>query len=77
MFVLAGTVRVERGHTEGDRALLVVSTDVWGQGSDPQLRMVLQWMAASITELRVMQLSQQSEREVQQVGFSKDISYFK
>ncbi|XP_053482872.1 A-kinase anchor protein 11 isoform X3 [Ictalurus furcatus] len=63
---MGGTVRVERGRTEGDRALLVVSTDVWGQGPDPQLRTVLQWMAASITELPVMQLSQQSEREVQQ-----------
>ncbi|XP_053090036.1 A-kinase anchor protein 11 isoform X1 [Pangasianodon hypophthalmus] len=63
---MGGTVRVERGHTEGDRTLLVVSTDVWGQGQDPQLRMVLQWMAASITELPVMQLSQQSERELQQ-----------
>lgn len=73
VFVLAGMVRVERGRTEGDRALLVVSTDVWGQGPDPQLRTVLQWMAASITELPVMQLSQQSEREVQQVRFSKDI----
>lgn len=77
VFILAGTMRVERGHTEGDRALLVVSTDMWGQGPDPQLRMVLQWMAASITELRVMQLSQQSEREVQQVSFCKDISYLK
>lgn len=77
VFVLAGTVRVERGHAEGHRALLVASTDVWGQGLDPQLRTVLQWMAASITELQVMQLSQQSEREVQQVRFSKDVSYFK
>lgn len=67
MFVLAGTVRVERGHTEGDRALLVVSTDVWGQGSDPQLRTVLLWMAASLTELPVMQFGQQSERDMQQV----------
>ncbi|KAM9486534.1 A-kinase anchor protein 11 isoform 1-T1 [Clarias gariepinus] len=63
---MGGTVRVERGHTEGDRALLVVSTDVCGQGTDPQLRTVLQWMAASITELPVMQLSEQSERELQQ-----------
>ncbi|KAF5905897.1 A-kinase anchor protein 11 isoform X1, partial [Clarias magur] len=63
---MGGTVRVERGHTEGDRALLVVSTDVCGQSTDPQLRTVLQWMAASITELPVMQLSEQSERELQQ-----------
>lgn len=73
MFVLAGAVRVERGHTDRDRALLMVSTDAWGQGPDPQLRTVLQWMAASITDLPVMQLSQQSEREVKQVRFSKDI----
>ncbi|XP_060732405.1 A-kinase anchor protein 11 isoform X1 [Tachysurus vachellii] len=63
---MGGTVRVERGHTEGDRALLVVSTDVWGQGSDPQLRTVLQWMAASLTELPVMQFGQQSEGDMQQ-----------
>ncbi|KAI5107143.1 A-kinase anchor protein 11 isoform X1, partial [Silurus meridionalis] len=63
---MGGVVRVERGHNEGDRALLVVSTDVWGQGPDPQLRTVLQWMAASIAELPVLQLSQQSERAVQQ-----------
>ncbi|KAK3569251.1 hypothetical protein QTP86_026599 [Hemibagrus guttatus] len=63
---MGGTVRVERGHTEGDRALLVVSTDVWGQGPDPQLRTVLQWMAASLTELPVMQFSQQSERDMLQ-----------
>ncbi|KAI4872452.1 hypothetical protein NFI96_033687, partial [Prochilodus magdalenae] len=63
---LGGTVRVERGHTQGDRALLVVSTDVWGQAPDPQLRAVLQWMAASIADLPVMQFTQQSERELQQ-----------
>lgn len=76
VFLLAGTVRVERGHTEGDSAVLVVSTDVWGQAPDPQLRMVLQWMAASITELRVMQLSQQFEKEVQQVRLSKIFQIF-
>ncbi|KAL6484768.1 hypothetical protein MHYP_G00068130 [Metynnis hypsauchen] len=63
---LGGTVRVERGHAQADRALLVVSTDVWGQAPDPQLRAVLQWMAASIVELPFMQFSQQSERELQQ-----------
>ncbi|XP_062861407.1 A-kinase anchor protein 11 [Trichomycterus rosablanca] len=63
---LGGTVRVERGHAEGDRALLVFNTDVCGQGPDPQLRTVLQWMAASIAELPVMQFSLQSEREQQQ-----------
>ncbi|XP_060785884.1 A-kinase anchor protein 11 isoform X2 [Neoarius graeffei] len=64
--IMGGMVRVERGHTDGDRALLIVSTDAWGQGPDPQLRTVLQWMATSITDLPVMQLSQQSEREVKQ-----------
>lgn len=76
VFVLAGTVRVERGHTEGDRTLLVVNTDVLGQGPDPQLRMVLQWMAASITELPVMQLSQQSERDMHQVRFPQNYLIF-
>ncbi|XP_017566345.1 A-kinase anchor protein 11 isoform X3 [Pygocentrus nattereri] len=63
---LGGTVRVERGHAQADRALLVVSTDVWGQAPDPQLRAVLKWMAASIVELPFMQFSQQSERDLQQ-----------
>lgn len=69
VLLLAATVRVERGHVQGDRAVLVVSTDVWGQAPDPQLRAVLQWMAASITELPVMQLNQQSVQGLQQVRF--------
>ncbi|XP_066542140.1 A-kinase anchor protein 11 isoform X2 [Hoplias malabaricus] len=63
---LGGTVRVEKGQAQVDRALLVVSTDVWGQAPDPQLRVVLQWMAASIAELSVMQFTQQSEQDLQQ-----------
>ncbi|XP_007251774.3 A-kinase anchor protein 11 isoform X1 [Astyanax mexicanus] len=63
---LGGTVRAERGLAQAERAVLVVSTDVWGQAPDPQLRAVLQWMAASIAELPVIQLNLQSEAELQQ-----------
>ncbi|XP_072542053.1 A-kinase anchor protein 11 isoform X2 [Salminus brasiliensis] len=66
IFISKGAVRVERGLAQAERAVLVVSTDVWGQAPDPQLRAVLQWMAASIADLPVMQLNLQSEGELQQ-----------
>ncbi|XP_026865351.2 A-kinase anchor protein 11 isoform X2 [Electrophorus electricus] len=64
--VLGGSVRVERLPAPRDRALLVLSTDVWGQSPQPQLRALLQWMAVSITDLPVLQLSLRSEQDLQQ-----------
>ncbi|XP_052461487.1 A-kinase anchor protein 11 isoform X1 [Carassius gibelio] len=62
-----GAVRVEREHGLAERALLVVSTDVQGRAVDPQMTAVLQWIAASIADLSLMQLSQFSARELQQL----------
>ncbi|XP_016341874.1 A-kinase anchor protein 11-like, partial [Sinocyclocheilus anshuiensis] len=62
-----GAVRVEREHRPAERALLVVSTDVQGRAVDPQLTAVLQWIAASIADLSLMQLSQFSAQELQQL----------
>uniref|UniRef100_A0A673IQ88 A-kinase anchor protein 11-like n=2 Tax=Sinocyclocheilus rhinocerous TaxID=307959 RepID=A0A673IQ88_9TELE len=62
-----GAVRVEREHGPAERALLVVSTDVQGRAVDPQLTAVLQWIAASIADLSLMQLSQFSAQELQQL----------
>ncbi|XP_076841638.1 A-kinase anchor protein 11 isoform X2 [Brachyhypopomus gauderio] len=61
-----GSVRVERAPGRRDRALVLLSTDVWGQGPPQQLRAVLQWVAASITEVPVVQFNLQSEQELQQ-----------
>lgn len=60
-------MRVEREHGQAERALLVVSTDVQGRAVDPQLMAVLQWIAASVADLSMMQLSQFAAQEVQQV----------
>ncbi|XP_026128290.1 A-kinase anchor protein 11-like isoform X3 [Carassius auratus] len=62
-----GAVRVEREHGPTERALLVVSTDIQGRAEDPQLTAVLQWIAASIADLSLMQLSQFSAQELQQL----------
>ncbi|ROL54920.1 A-kinase anchor protein 11 [Anabarilius grahami] len=62
-----GAVRVEREHGQAERALLVVSTDVQGGAVDPQLTAVLQWIAASIADLSLMQLSHFSGQELQQL----------
>ncbi|XP_051567142.1 A-kinase anchor protein 11-like isoform X2 [Myxocyprinus asiaticus] len=62
-----GAVRVEREHGQAERALLVVSTDVNGRTLDPQLTAVLQWIAASIADLPLMQLSHYSAQELQQL----------
>ncbi|XP_056320976.1 A-kinase anchor protein 11 isoform X2 [Danio aesculapii] len=62
-----GTVRVEREHGQAEKALLVVSTDVQGRAVDPQLIAVLQWIAASVADLSMMQLSQFAALEVQQL----------
>ncbi|XP_059355617.1 A-kinase anchor protein 11-like isoform X3 [Carassius carassius] len=62
-----GVVRVERDHGPAERALLVVSTDIQGRAEDPQLTAVLQWIAASIADLSLMQLSQFSAQELQQL----------
>uniref|UniRef100_A0A8C1QLE9 A kinase (PRKA) anchor protein 11 n=1 Tax=Cyprinus carpio TaxID=7962 RepID=A0A8C1QLE9_CYPCA len=62
-----GAVRVEREHGPAERALLVVSTDVQGRAVDPQLTAVLQWIAASIADLSLLQLSQFSAQELQQL----------
>lgn len=67
LYVCAGAVRVEREHGQAERALLVVSTDVQGGAMDPQLTAVLQWIAASIADLSLMQLSHFSGQELQQV----------
>lgn len=66
-YVCAGAARVEREHGQAERALLVVSTDVQGGAVDPQLTAVLQWIAASIADLSLMQLSHFSGQELQQV----------
>lgn len=58
---------MEREHGQAERALLVVSTDVQGGAVDPQLTAVLQWIAASIADLSLMQLSHFSDQELQQV----------
>lgn len=58
---------MEREHGQAERALLVVSTDVQGGTVDPQLTAVLQWIAASIADLSLMQLSHFSGQELQQV----------
>ncbi|XP_057191508.1 A-kinase anchor protein 11 isoform X2 [Triplophysa rosa] len=63
----SGSVRVEREAGQAERALLVASTDVWGRGLDPQLTAVLQWIAVSIAELPLMQLSHCSALELQQL----------
>ncbi|XP_059417522.1 A-kinase anchor protein 11-like isoform X2 [Carassius carassius] len=62
-----GAVRVEREHGLAERALLVVSTDVQGRAVDPQMTAVLQWIAASMADLSLMQLSQFSAQELQQL----------
>ncbi|XP_052004245.1 A-kinase anchor protein 11-like isoform X2 [Xyrauchen texanus] len=62
-----GAVRVEREHGQAERALLVVSTDVRGWTLDPQLTAVLQWIAASIADLPLMQLSHYSAQELHQL----------
>lgn len=58
---------MEREAGQAERALLVASTDVWGRGMDPQLTAVLQWIAISIADLPLMQLSYCSAPELQQV----------
>lgn len=67
MMCLAGTARVEKLHAQGERALLVINTELREPGLDPQLRSLLQWIAASIAELPVLQLGHQNSRELQQV----------
>ncbi|XP_073668034.1 A-kinase anchor protein 11 isoform X2 [Paramisgurnus dabryanus] len=62
-----GSVRAEREHGQADRALMVVNTDVCVRGLDVQLTAVLQWIAVSIADLPLMQLSQQSAPELQQL----------
>lgn len=64
---MAGTTRVERVHAHGERALLVINTELREPGLDPQLRSLLQWIAASISELPVLQLTHQNSKELQQV----------
>lgn len=66
-FLDAGSVRMEREAGPAERALLVGSTDVWGRGLDPQLTAVLQWIAVSIADIPLMQLSHCSAPELQQV----------
>ncbi|XP_063069135.1 A-kinase anchor protein 11 [Engraulis encrasicolus] len=51
----------------GERALLVINTELREPGLDPQLRSLLQWVAASIAELPVLQLSQPHSKELQQL----------
>ncbi|MBN3295062.1 AKA11 protein, partial [Amia calva] len=53
-----GLLHVEKG-------LLVVNTDVKGQTFDPQIRTVLQWIAASHSDLPVLQFCQPAEKEFQ------------
>lgn len=69
MLCMTGTARVERVHAQGERALLVINTELREPGLDPQLRSLLQWIAASIAELPVLQLAHQNSKELQQVTF--------
>ncbi|KAL2081737.1 hypothetical protein ACEWY4_023590 [Coilia grayii] len=62
---LSGTA--EKVHAPGEGALLVINTELREPGLDPQLRSLLQWVAASIAELPVLQLSQQNSKELQQL----------
>ncbi|XP_076120310.1 A-kinase anchor protein 11 isoform X3 [Alosa pseudoharengus] len=62
-----GTSRAERVHAQGERALLVINTELREPGLDPQLRTLLQWIAASIAEQPVLQLGHQNSRELQQL----------
>ncbi|KAA0715949.1 A-kinase anchor protein 11 [Triplophysa tibetana] len=64
---VSGSVRMEREAGQAERALLVASTDVWGRGLDPQLTAVLQWIAVSIADIPLMQLSHCSAPELQQL----------
>ncbi|XP_062389711.1 A-kinase anchor protein 11 isoform X2 [Sardina pilchardus] len=62
-----GTARAERVHAQGERALLVINTELREPGLDPQLRSLLQWIAASIAELPVLHLGHQNSKELQQL----------
>ncbi|XP_031417034.1 A-kinase anchor protein 11 isoform X2 [Clupea harengus] len=62
-----GAARVERVHVQGERALLVINTELREPGLDPQLRSLLQWIAASIAELPVLHLGHHNNREIQQL----------
>ncbi|TRY85984.1 hypothetical protein DNTS_021867, partial [Danionella cerebrum] len=60
----SGAGRANGEQSQAERALLVVCTDAEGGAVDAQLMAVLQWMAASIADLNVMQCSTQ---ELQQL----------
>ncbi|XP_028847387.1 A-kinase anchor protein 11 isoform X3 [Denticeps clupeoides] len=64
---VAGLVRVDRAQVHAERVLLVLNTDLKEPALDPQLRTVLQWLAASIAELPVILLGPHSNRELQQL----------
>ncbi|KPP69804.1 A-kinase anchor protein 11-like, partial [Scleropages formosus] len=59
----AGSPLVGAPHVEA--SLLVVNVDAAGQTLDPQVRAVLQWIAASQSDLPAVQLSPHAELELQ------------
>ncbi|KAJ8351692.1 hypothetical protein SKAU_G00231680 [Synaphobranchus kaupii] len=62
---LDGPPRVESRPLPLERGLLVVTTHLEEQASDPQVNVVLQWIAASQSNLPLMQLGQPHDRELQ------------
>ena len=73
-----GSVRVDRGQAQAHRLLLVVNSELREITSDPQhmtfdpqLRSMLQWAAASIADLPMVQLGHSDSWDLQQVsGFN-------
>ncbi|KAG9348988.1 hypothetical protein JZ751_029305 [Albula glossodonta] len=62
---LDGPSRGETRPQAKERGLLVVTTDLGEQTLDPQVRVVLQWIAASHSNLPMMQLCQPNDGELQ------------
>ncbi|XP_045065104.1 A-kinase anchor protein 11-like isoform X2 [Coregonus clupeaformis] len=69
-----GSVRVDRGQAQAHRLLLVVNSelremtpDPQHMTFDPQLRSMLQWAAASMADMPMVQLGHSGSRELQQL----------
>ncbi|XP_067111232.1 A-kinase anchor protein 11 isoform X1 [Osmerus mordax] len=68
------TVRVDRGQSQPHRALLMLNSEVRETNLDfqpptfdPQLRSMLQWAAASMADLPLVQLGPSADKELQQL----------
>ncbi|XP_035265182.1 A-kinase anchor protein 11-like isoform X1 [Anguilla anguilla] len=62
---LDGPPRVETRPLHPERGLLVVTTHLEEPAPDPQVSVVLQWIAASLSNLPLMQLGQSPDKELQ------------